>query len=88
MMKTTLLSILLVIGAGSLPAQVGQDVKDAGHATKDAATTATKKTKNGTTKAYHASKNGAKKVVHKSANETAEGADKVSQKTATDTSTK
>jgi hypothetical protein len=87
-MKATLLAILLIAGTGALSAQVGQDLKQAGHDTKDAATTAARKTKNGTTKAYHKSTRATKKVIHKGASETEKGAGKVSQKTATDTSTK
>ena len=49
---------------------VTQDVKDAGHSTKEA----TKKT-------GHKIKSGTKKVVSKSATKTAEGADKVADKT-------
>lgn len=47
-----------------------QDVKDAGHSTKEAS----KKT-------AHKVKSGTKKVVNKSAKKTAEGADKVADKT-------
>src|ERR1700691_6082721 len=42
-----------------------QDVKDAGHATKDAAKDTGHDVKKGTTKAYHATKHGTKKAWHK-----------------------
>lgn len=86
-MKTALLCAFLFAGSALLPAQVGQDLKAAGHDTKDAATTATQKTKNGTKKAYHKSKSGVKKGVHKTATATEKGANKVDQKT-TGTGTK
>ena len=82
-MKTALFAILLTSTCGLLSAQVGHDLKEAGVATKDAATTATEKTKAGTKKAYHKTKHVVKKGVHKSADATARGADKVSEKTST-----
>jgi hypothetical protein len=47
-----------------------QDMKDAGHETKDAAKDVGHATKKGTKKAYHATKNGTKKVWHKTKNTT------------------
>lgn len=43
-----------------------QDMKDAGHETKDAAKDAAHGTKQGTKKAYHKTKHGTKKAYHKS----------------------
>lgn len=69
---------LLVILIGSVglaqsnDQSVGQDMKDAGHATKQAA----KKT-------GHKVKRGVKKGTHKAAKKTREGAEKVEDKTAT-----
>ena len=82
-MKTVFLSVLLFASSSLLPAQVGQDLKAAGHDTKDAATTAGHKTKMGTKKAYRKTKNGVKRGVHKSAAETEKGAAKLDEKTAT-----
>lgn len=45
-----------------------QDMKDAGHETKNAAKDVGHATKKGTKKAYHATKNGTKKVWHKTKN--------------------
>jgi hypothetical protein len=42
-----------------------QDMKDAGHETKDAAKDAAHGTKQGTKKAYHSTKRGTKKAWHK-----------------------
>ena len=80
-MKTTLCSVFLLLGAGLMQAQVGQDIKAAGQDTKDAATTAGHKTKNGTKKAYHKTKHGVKKGIHKGATETEKGAAKLDAKT-------
>jgi hypothetical protein len=85
-MKIALLSATLLIGASFvLPAQVGQDLKNAGSDVKDAATTGAKKTKNGTTKAAKATGKGVKKGTNKAASETEKGAGKVKDKTTTDT---
>lgn len=88
-MRTTLFSIALLVG-GSLvvPAQVGQDLKDAGSSVKDAATTSTEKTKNGTKKAAKATAKGVKKGTNTVASETEKGAGKVKGKTTTATDTK
>ena len=83
-MKTTLLGKAMLIGMLSVAPIVSsamrppqsddksakQDVKDAGHSTKDAAKKTGKNIKKGT-----------KKAVNKSAEKTAEGADKVRDKT-------
>lgn len=66
-MKTAIATVLLLTGSVLMSAQVGQDMKDAGHDTKDAATTATHKTATGTKKAYHKSTHATKKGVHKTA---------------------
>ena len=74
-----ILFVTLLFGPVVLPAvsfaqgddkSVKQDMKDAGHSTKEAAKKTGKKIKKGT-----------KKVVHKSAEKTAEGAEKVEEKT-------
>ncbi len=63
----------------SLPSPYGQDtsakqdMKDAGHETKDAAQDAGHSVKKGTKKAYHKTKRGTKKAYHKTKN-TTEGA--------------
>ena len=63
-------AILPTIAFAQTDKSATQDVKDAGHSTKEA----TKKT-------GHAVKTGTKKVVSKSAAKTAQGADKVADKT-------
>lgn len=55
----------------------GQDMKDAGHATKSAAKHTGRATKKTAKKAGH----GIKKGTHKAAHKTAEGANKVEEKT-------
>ncbi|MCU1292425.1 MAG: hypothetical protein JWP08_1275 [Bryobacterales bacterium] len=88
-MKTAFLSVALLIGSSvMLPAQVGQDLKNAGSDVKDAATTGAKKTKNGTTKAAKVTGRGVKKGANKAASETEKGAGKVKDKTTTATDTK
>ena len=59
----------------ALPGQDGakQDMKDAGHETKDAAKDAGHGVKQGTKKAYHSTKHGTKKAWHKTKS-TTEGA--------------
>jgi Ni/Co efflux regulator RcnB len=84
--KFTMSAILLMVLAGS-PVAVpqnqgaGQDMKDAGNATKDAAKDAGRATKKTAKKIGHAVKKTSKKVVHKGAKKTKEGADKVEDKT-------
>jgi hypothetical protein len=83
--STQLLKGILIVALSILPAalpvaasaqsnddnkSVGRDVKDAGHATKEAG----KKT-------GHETKKDTKKVIHKSARKTGEAADKVEDKT-------
>jgi hypothetical protein len=58
-----------------------QDLKDAGHATKDAAKDTGRATKKTAKKTGHAVKHGTKKAVNKTAEKTQEGADKVRDKT-------
>ena len=74
---------LLLGAAVSLPAvaQVKDDLKDAGHNTKEAAKDAGKATATGTKKAAKDVKKGAKKTTHAAASETEKGADKVKEKT-------
>jgi hypothetical protein len=58
-----------------------QDMKDAGHATKNAAKDTGRATKKTAKKTGHAVKHGTKKAVNKTAEKTQEGADKVRDKT-------
>jgi hypothetical protein len=94
-MNTFVITAALVMGGVApvmLAQTAGQDIKDAGRDTKNAAKDAghgvakgTKKgyekTKEGTEKGYHKTKQGTKHVVHKTAHATAKGADKVEDKT-------
>ncbi len=88
-MKTTLLSIALLLGtytvAPAFASQVGQDMKDLGHDSKNAAKHSTEATKKGVKKGWHKTKKGVKKGVHKGASETEKGANKVKDKTDTST---
>jgi len=66
----------LGFGQPSTPTQdngAKQDMKDAGHETKDAAKDAGRGVKQGTKKTYHSTKHGTKKAWHKTKN-TTEGA--------------
>jgi predicted small secreted protein len=82
-MKTVFLSTaLLIVGSLALPAyqesqSAGQDMKDAGTHTKNAAKDVGRGTKKGAKKKGHAVKKGA----HKAASATAKGADKMADKT-------
>jgi hypothetical protein len=73
----------LILGAALsvAVAQVKDDLKDAGHNTKEAAKDAGKATATGTKKAAKDVKKGAKKTTHAAASETEKGADKVKEKT-------
>ena len=73
-LSTFLLGAALVCGSAlgwsqpSSPSQdsgAKQDMKDAGHESKDAAKDAGHSVKHGTRKAYHATKHGTKKAWHK-----------------------
>jgi predicted small secreted protein len=78
--KTGLLAIALLVASSAVApvyGQVGQDLKNAGKDTKDAAKTGAKKTAKGTKKGAKATKDGVKKGTHKTA-------DKVADKTDTD----
>jgi hypothetical protein len=59
-----------------------QDMKDAGHETKEAAKDTGRATKKTAKKTGHAVKHTTKKVTHKAAEKTDEGAQKVEDKTA------
>jgi hypothetical protein len=77
-MKTGILAIALLVGSSAaLPVygQVGQDLKNAGKDTKDAAKTGAKKTGRGTKKAAKATGNGVKKGTHKAADKVADKTD-------------
>lgn len=80
-MKTAFLSIaLLIAGSSAIPAyqeSAGQDMKQAGTDTKNAA----KDFGHGTKKAAKKSGHAVKKGTHKAASETAKGANKVEDKT-------
>jgi hypothetical protein len=76
-------SALLIAGTLALPAyqetqSAGQDMKDAGRNTKNAAKDVGRGTKKGAKKTGHAVKKG----THKAASATAKGADKMADKTA------
>ncbi len=78
-MKASILSLVLTIGlcaTGSGIAQVGQDIKDAGHDTKTATEKGAKKSTSAVKKGYKKSTHATKKGIHKSA-------DKVADKTST-----
>lgn len=82
-MKTALLSFALLISTAGFPAycqdnqSAGQDMKDAGRETKNAAKDVGSATKKGAKKTGKA----AKKGVNKGASETEKGANKVEDKT-------
>jgi hypothetical protein len=78
------LASAMVCGAGafSFAQTAGQDMKNAGHETKEAAKDTGRGIKKGTKTGYHKTKRGTKKVVHKTARATEHGAEKVEDKTA------
>jgi hypothetical protein len=80
-----LLSIAMATGAMALTQEdqqsPKQDMKDAGHATKDAAKDAGHATQKTAKKVGHKTKKTTKKVVNKGAQKTEEGAQKVEDKT-------
>ncbi len=63
------LAVALTAGAGYAQT-AGQDIKDAGRSTKNAAVDTGHATSHVTKKAYHSTKRGTKKVYHKTANGT------------------
>jgi len=71
-----LLASTLTFGASAIAQTAGQDMKNAGTDTKDAAKSAGSGVKKGTKKAYHKTKSGTKKAYHK----TGKGAEKVGDK--------
>jgi len=83
-MGTSRITHFLIAGALSVGMSAGlgfaqsasQDMKNAGHETKDAAVDAGHGTAKGTSKAYHATKKGAKTAAHKTAKGTETAADK------------
>ena len=84
--KFAMSSILLAVLTGSCFAVpqnegAGQDMKDAGRATKDAAKDTGRATKKTAKRTGHAVKKTSKKVVHKGAQKTRQAADKVEDKT-------
>ena len=77
-MKTGILAIALLVGSSTvLPVygQVGQDLKNAGKDTKDAAKTGAKKTANGTKKATKKTGKAVKDGTHKTADKVADKTD-------------
>jgi hypothetical protein len=87
LLKIKLAAVLILLTAmasttfAHLQSGAGQDMKDAGSATKAAAKDTGRATKKTAKKTGHAVKKTTKKVVHKSAKETKKGADKVEDKT-------
>jgi Ni/Co efflux regulator RcnB len=84
--KFTMSAVLLAALTGSsfaIPQNegAGQDMKNAGNATKDAAKDTGRATKKTAKKTGHAVKKTSKKVAHGTAKKTKEGADKVEDKT-------
>ena len=69
------------LAAGQDAQSPKQDMKDAGHATRDAAKSTGRATKKTAKRTGHAVKRGTKKAVNKTAEKTREGADKVRDKT-------
>jgi len=69
-MKPLLLSLVLLLTPAFLPAQVGQDMKDAGHDIKNGATDAGHSVKKGATKSTHAVKKGVHKTATKVSDKT------------------
>ncbi|MBB5055397.1 putative small secreted protein [Granulicella aggregans] len=78
---TGLLASTLVLGSISAMAQTaGQDIKDAGHETKQAAKDTGHGIKKGTKTGYHKTKNGTKKAYHKTGSGIAKVGDKMEGK--------
>jgi predicted small secreted protein len=71
-----LASTLALASVSAFAQTAGQDIKDAGHETKQAAKNTGKGIKKGTKTAYRKTKNGTKTAVHK----TGEGAEKLGDK--------
>jgi hypothetical protein len=74
------LATAVIVSAASLNAQVGHDLKDAGHDTADATKTAAHKTAHGTKKVYHKSVHGTKVTAGKTAYNTRKVGDKIADK--------
>jgi hypothetical protein len=86
--SAVLLSSVICIGVPSIVAQNSstdpgfkQDMKNAGHHTKDAAKDTCNGVKSGTKKTWRKTKRGTKKATHKTARKTDEGARNVERKT-------
>jgi Ni/Co efflux regulator RcnB len=78
---TGLLASTLVLGSVSAIAQTaGQDIKDAGHDTKNAAKETGHGIKKGTKTGYRKTKNGTKKAYHKTGSGVAKVGDKMEGK--------
>jgi len=76
------LSLVLLLGVSFAQDSAKQDMKDAGHETKNAAKDVGHATKKTVKKTGHTVKKGTKKATHKAAHKTEEGAQKVEDKTA------
>lgn len=87
--STLLLGSVLCMGLPNLLAQddvhhdpgFKQDMRNAGHETKDAAKDTGHGVESGTKKTWHSTKRGTKKATHHVAHETHEGAEHVERKT-------
>jgi predicted small secreted protein len=83
-MKHSILCAFLVLGASISMASAqtaGQDMKNAGHETKEAAKDVGKGTEHAAKTTGRKTKNVAKRATHATAKETEKGADKVEEKT-------
>lgn len=84
---TMVLSAVLAFGTSSaftLAQSAGQDMKNAGHETKNATVDAGHGVSKGTKKAYHKTKRGTKKAYHKTKQGTQKAARKVEGKPTTE----
>jgi hypothetical protein len=89
LLSTSLVAAVLSIGLpviaqSSTDPGFKQDMKGAGHSTKNAAKDTGNGVKSGSKKTWHATKHTTKKATHKTAHETDQGARKVENKTSPD----
>jgi hypothetical protein len=75
-----LLAATLTFASSAIAQSAGQDMKNAGTDTKDAAKNTGSGIKKGTKKAYHKTKSGTKKAYHKTGHGVAKVGDKMSGK--------
>jgi hypothetical protein len=71
---------LLTFAGSAIAQSAGQDMKNAGSDTKDAAKSTGRGVKKGTKKAYHKTKSGTKKAYHKTGHGVAKVGDKMEGK--------